>query len=246
MAIVRATRDLAVRGLRAAVLAASLYPAVAGAIPIFEDPTRPVGVSGWTNELGNFVIERSGAAMVAPSSGASYSTASSLFSLHTNLFSFSGGGTQFTFQPGDVSMDVFVREDGTISGDLLGGLVTVRAGPAGVPGAGIAGGDVVFVAQAIDAAALENDPFDALFLFAVTYTNPAVSSLGNYVTWEGPYAGAWGRGASFDPWGHDLSGLSGFTFSDFLETRRIPEPATLALIGIGLAGLWLRRRKRST
>lgn len=156
------------RQMKAAMLAASLCPAVAGAIPIFEDPTRSVGVSGWTNELGNFVIERNGAEMVVPSSGASYSTASSIFSLHTNLLSFSGGGTQFPFQPGDVSMDVIVREDGTISGDLLGGLVTVRAGPAGVPGAGIAGGDVVFVAQAIDAAALENDPFNALFLFAVT------------------------------------------------------------------------------
>src|SRR5580765_1487065 len=181
-----------------ALLAVSLWPVVAGAIPVFEDHGgSSANISGWANEHGNFVVEWSGAAMVAPSSGASYSAVSSLFSLHTGAFAFSGGGMQFTFQPAEVSLDVIVRADGTIGGDLVGGLVTVRAGADGVPEAGIAGDEVVFVAQPIEAAALETDPWNVLFLFAVTYTHPAVSSLGDYVTWQGPYAGAWGRGASF-------------------------------------------------
>lgn len=229
----------------AALLAVSLWPVVAGAIPIFEERNSfSADVSGWTNEHGNFAIERGGATMVVPSFGASYSAASSLFSLHTDAFAFSGGGMQFTFRPAEVSLDVIVREDGTIGGDLVGGLVTVRAGADGVPEAGIADGEVVLVAQPIDAAALETDPWNVLFLFAVTYTHPALSSLGDYVTWQGPYAGSWGLGPNFDPWGHSWSG-SGFTFSDFVETRRIPEPATLALVVVAIAGLGFSRRKRA-
>lgn len=244
MGILRTSGCLAVRGLKAALLAISLWPVVAGAIPI------PGGagerISGWTNEHGNFAVDYGGALMVAPSGGASYSVASSLFSLDTGLFSFSGGGTSWTFRPAQVSIDVIVRGDGTTSGDLLGGLATVRAGADGVPEAGIAGGEVVFVAQPIDAAALEAEPWDTLFLFAVTYTHPAVSSLGDYVTWLGPYSGLWGLGDNYRPWGASHTNLSGFTFSDFFETRLIPEPSTLALLGLGLAGLVLSRRKRAT
>lgn len=236
---------LAVRGLKAALLAASLWPVVAAAIPIFEDRDAfGADISGWSNEHGSFAVEWSGATMVVPSSGASYSAAPSLFSLHTGLFAFSSGGTPFTFRPAEVSIDVIVREDGTISGDLVGGLATVRAGADGVPEAGIAGGEVVFVAQPIDAAALESDPWNVLFLFAVTYTHPAVSSLGDYVTWQGPYAGSWGQGANFRPWDVSWNG-GGFTFSDFFQTRHIPEPATLALLGLGLAGLGFSRCKRA-
>jgi hypothetical protein len=133
-----------VRVLKAALLAACLWPVIAGAIPIFEDRDAfGADISGWTNEHGNFVVAWNEASMVVPSSGAGYSAASSLFSLHTGLFSFSGGGTPWTFRPAEVSIDVIVREDGTIGGDLVGGLATVRAGAGGVPEAGIAGGEVV-------------------------------------------------------------------------------------------------------
>lgn len=245
MGILRTTTGHAVRGLTAALLAASLWPVVAGAIPIIGGGGgNGANISGWTNEHGNFAVEWSGAFMAVPSTPASYSAVSSLFSLHTGQFAFAGGDTDFSFRPAEVSIDVIVREDGTISGDLVGGLATVRAGANGVPEAGIAGGEVVFIAQAIDAAALENDPWNVLFLFDVTYTHPALASLGDYVTWQGPYAGAWGRGDNFDPWGHSMGG-GGFTFSDFYETRRIPEPATLALVIFAFAGLGFSRRKRT-
>jgi len=121
------------RALKAALLAACLWPVVAAAIPVIGGGVGGANISGWTNEHGNLAVEWGGAFMAAGSSGASYSAASSLFSLHTGQFAFAGGATNFTLRPGEVSIDVIVREDGTTSGDLVGGLATVRAGADGVP-----------------------------------------------------------------------------------------------------------------
>ena len=60
----------------------------------------------------------------------------------------------------------------------------------------------------------------------------------------GAVRGFLGQGANFRPWDVSWNG-GGFTFSDFYQTRRVPEPATLALVALAVAGLGFSRRKAS-
>lgn len=238
-----------IRALKAALATMVLWPMIGNAVPIFQPPTGfHAGISGWANGSGNFVVDWGGA-YLATGSQASYTTASSLFSATSSLIAFSGGATPFALRPGDMRLDAIVRETGTISGDLIAGILTVRAGVDGVPQAGIAAGETLVVGHAIDAAALGNDPFNVLFLFGLTYTHSAFSSLGSYVTYQGPYAGAWNTGivnGAFvsRPWGVDWENTGGFTLSSFVQTHALPEPGTLALLSFGLVGLAVIRRRK--
>jgi hypothetical protein len=234
------------RGLGLAVGLALLSPGAISAAPILlgGDSFCCAGISGWANEHGNFAVDFDGAMLVSGSAPANYSTTSSVFSLHTGLFSLlPTDGPPLFLHDGHVFLDVIVQGDGTIGGNL-----TVLAPAAGVPEAGVSGDEVLLVGHPIDAAALPSPAYawNTLFLFSLSYKHPALATLGDYVTWQGPYAGLWGGvAAPFDPWGRDTSASGGFTLSDFVRTTKVGEPNTFALVCLGAVVLtrWQRRRQ---
>jgi hypothetical protein len=237
-----------VRGLALALTL--IWPAIGNTVPILTTPpgnTTPT-VTGWSNEFGNFAV--TGTAGLIGFSVGSYSTAASLFSM-------SNGGTNIAYLdasgaslegPADVRIDAIVQNNGTISGTLVAGILTIRAGAIGIPAAGIVPGQLLLVGNAIDSAAVNS--FDSVdFLFKLTYTVPILSGLGDFATFYGPFPGVWGAGVPalpFLPWGKDWGPSLGGDFFDLDRTVRVLEPDTLALIAIALVGLGFARRYKQS
>lgn len=216
-------------------------PAIAAAVPILSsDPTYPV--SGWTNAAGTFAIDRS--AFLVTDGRGSYSTTSSTFTQSGEHLGYFDGDVIFSFGPPvDFQISAVVQEDGTVAGNLLGGVLRITAGAAGLPGVAGAGEDVV-LGHAIDAAALDRG-FGVAFLFALTYISPALAGLGDYLTFFGAYPEwtSFENGAiTFDPWGRDWGPTAGFTNPDLFRTALVPEPSVLALLAFGAFFLLRRRR----
>jgi hypothetical protein len=229
------------------VVLAFLWPAAVTAVPTTFSPFQ---VTGWDNVRGHFVVDTTAGSSVfglADAGAASYSSAASLFSfsahsigvVDTTIFSSTIRG------PADIRIGAIVQETGTLSGDLLAGILAATAGDAGFPDAGIAPDELIFVANAIDAAAVDL-AFSTSFLFEVVYANPAVSDLAHYLTFQGPWTNVWregGAGGPFEPWGVSWERSGGFTEYSLLATR-IPEPSSLALLVIAFAGFGLTQAIR--
>jgi hypothetical protein len=114
---------------------------------------------------------------------------------------------------------------------------------------GVAPDELLLVGNAIEAAALDmNVPYEVSFLFELTYKVPFLSSPGDFVTFNDPQSGVWRTHLTdpqtFRPWGLDWSNCCPWTSPTFSRTVRIPEPGTLALLGIALAALGFTRRRK--
>jgi hypothetical protein len=220
------------------------------------DSNAPRGVA-WTNEHGSFAIDAAGfgtgccLAGTADTGRASFSTDSSLFTFSGTRFSHDQSAGSLIGIPGDVRISAVVEPDGTMSGNLIGGVVTAYAGAEGFPSGGIAPGEALLFGTAIDAAAIKMEsglpgPWSVLFLFELTYTHPALSELGGYLTFFGPYQGlnSWGGccGFEYKPWDQDWGPMSGPIAYDFVRTVKIAEPVTLVLFATAFLGLIARRR----
>jgi len=197
------------------------------------------GVLGWSNSQGSFAVDHTGTYMATCCNG-SYSTSSFLFTQQGGALGVvidGGVGTPMT--SASVNLVALVLGDGTVMGDLLGGVLTMRAGSQGIAALGAAPFETLLVGYAIDSAALPM--VGVSMLFNTTYAIPSLAPFDDYLTYVGAYAGAWGT-MNGSPWARDWS-MTGFTFSDFLPTHRVPEPGSLALLLVGLASVGITFRR---
>jgi hypothetical protein len=234
------------------LVVALLWPTLVTAVPILGEDR----VVGWANDRGNFVVDTTFGSSVfglADAGLASYSTTTSLLSFSAStigVVSFDPFSVTIS-GPADIRMDAIVRETGTVSGDLLAGILTARAGADGFPNAGIAADELFFVANAIEAAAVSLR-FSTSFLFEVVYATPALSNLPHYLTFYGPWPPhVWFENpltpeSPFKPWGESWANFSGFTEYTLIATRQLPEPSSLALLGIAFACLLGFSKRRSS
>ena len=226
----------------------ALVPLPASAVPILPGTGTFFAISGWENQHGTFAlppIACCDGTYYAPLGLGGYSLPTSLFSVRSvgdGHYLSGDGADYYGFQ---TAIDVLIRSDGTASGELLGGLLTVRAGEAGVPALGILPGELLVAGTAIDAAALIG-PADTFLLFDLTFRHELFSALGDYVTFIGPYSGAWATAGQFyQPWGRSFGPTGGWTNFGLARTVRVPEPAVLSLLSIGIAGLAVSRRRKT-
>ena len=236
-----------------ALVVGLLVPAIGRAVPVLVPYNNGYStVVGWSNSSGDFAVDfASGIAIDGGGEKVSYSTASSLYALQGPDIQVIRGGAQIDHVPADMRIDAIIQGNGTISGNLLAGALTIIAGADGIPTMGIAPGQTLVVGQAIDAAALPGS-YDTEFLFKLIYTNPLLPGLGDYLTYFNPDSGSWGDnlpgGVPFNPGARILPADSGFDLWD-LPTNKIPEPSSLVLVAmafvaIGFARSLDRRRKR--
>lgn len=236
---------------KAALTAALLWPLIGSAAPIYTEfsPGQSF-LSGWSNSAGAFSLAQFGEATPSNfggSTGNSYSTASSLFTYDGGLTFNSPSTGGYMAGSAAVHIDALVRADGTASGDLLSGILTVRAGATGIPELGAAAGDVLMVGRAIDSAASALPSLIA-FLFEMTFEVPQLAGYGEYVT----FLGALNNGGTCSapctvvtPWGLNFTNLPNYTFDTLLATRKVAEPASYALVGIALGAMGFATRRRA-
>lgn len=236
---------------KAALTLALLCPLIGSASPIYTDfsPGQSF-LSGWSNSEGAFSLAQFGEATPSNfggSTGNSYSTASSLFTYDGGLTFNSPSTGSYMAGSAVVHIDALVRANGTASGDLLSGILTVRAGATGIPELGAAAGDVLMVGRAIDSGA-SFAPSLVAFLFDMTYEVPQLSGYGQYVT----FLGALNRGGTcippcteITPWGLDFTNLANYTFDALLPTHKVAEPASLVLVAVAIAAMALAQRRRA-
>jgi len=237
-----------VRGLALAL--ALIWPVIANAVAIVTEVSGPGAVvTGWSNSQGNFAVDFPAADLAGPVV-AGYSTAASTFSLSGGSISYfrPGGIASTGLVTADVQIVAGIQGNGTASGNLLGGTLTIRAGSNGFPSTGdgpsVAPGQLLLAGNAIEAVALADSVLSVDFLFQLTYTAAALSGLGDYVTFWGPFGGVWRTPGSSAPWGTNWGPLGGADFFDILKTNRIPEPGSVALVGIALASVAFARRRK--
>ncbi len=241
------------RALKAALAAAILWPLAVIASPIYDAPSPDAApfITGWSNSVGNFAFSGFGddvPTIGMTSTSNSYSTASSLFSYEATNGQIESLLSDNGFMDGraTIHIDALVSGNGTPSGNLLGGILTVRAGATGIPELGAAAGDVLMAGRAIDSGA-SFTPSLVAFLFEMTYEVPLLSGYGQYVT----FLGALNRGGTciapcteITPWGLDFTNLVNYTYDTLLPTHKVAEPASLALVAVALGVMGAAARRR--
>jgi hypothetical protein len=219
-------------------------PAAGRAEPIIvqDDSVSPV-VRGWSNSLGEFAIDFGSAnAIAGASESIGYSVASGAYAMRSP-FIFVGGNGAFA----DTRIDATIRNDGTVTGNLAQGALSIIAGQDGISPLGIPAGQTLVVGRMIDSAAVQG-AYDTFFLFEVIFRNAALPDFGSYLTYLNPHTDTWGNDRNpnqpFGPFGYDVAQTSGgFTFWDLLPTRKVPEPEGYLLALLALAAMTFSARR---
>ena len=230
-----------------ALAALAFLPAIANAAAILELRAGDLAVAGWSNSAGEFLVTYAAPAIAMHGTG-NYSQATSLFSYATstnNIFLAAG----HVDGPGtaNILINVFVENNRTDAGHLLGGTFIMKAGPDGFASLGAAAGDLLLTGYAIDAAALDKSQHGVNLLFALTYKIPSLVEFGDYATYN-LFATLFTHPngtptPTYAPWQGEWS-ASGFTDSIY-STKKIPEPSGLLLTAFGIAMLATFTVKRS-
>ena len=189
------------------------------AVPIPPTATTPpsYGLSGWNNIPHSLTVDFSAApgTMLSGMDKASFSTAAALLTfVGVNIKFQKPDGTAIQ-DVADTRIEAIVQEDGSQAGNLVAGIVTMHAGPHGIPKEGVTAGELLMAGYAIGSAATPQ-LYSVSLLFALSYKHKVLfANLGDYVTFFGPYPGCWGAPTAQRPWGRNwsLTGATSFGFN---------------------------------
>jgi hypothetical protein len=121
----------------------------------------------------------------------------------------------------DTRVEAIVQDDRSNAGNLVSGIVSIRAGANGFPTEGIPAGELILAGNAIGSAATPQ-LYSISILFALSYKHKLLASLGDYITYFGPYSGCWGPPTAHRPWGRSWGPQGGATFFGFNRTTLVP------------------------